>query len=91
MKTLLAAALLVSSFATPSVWAYEGGNKQHQRMAVCNTEAKGQKGDERKTFMKKCLKDKKNAQHEKMKVCNTDAEGKKGDERKVFMKECLSK
>ena len=59
-----------------------------------NKDAKGMKGDERKTFMKDCLKkesDGRKAQNEKMKSCNNDAKGKKGPERKTFMKECLSK
>ncbi len=29
---------------------------QHDKMKGCNAEAKGMKGDERKTFMSKCLK-----------------------------------
>jgi hypothetical protein len=70
-------------------------------MGMCNTEAAGKKGDERKAFMKNCLSakpvaavsDKKMAQQEKMKSCNKDAGEKalKGDPRKAFMKECLSK
>jgi len=72
---------------------------QQEKMKSCNIEAKGKKGDERKTFMKECLSkdgapaaaDKKTTQQAKMKACNKDATGKKGDERKAFMKECLSK
>ena len=49
------------------------------------------KGDERKAFMKECLRAKKATQQEKMKTCNVDAKGMKGDERKKFMSECLKK
>ena len=65
--------------------------KQQNKMAECNKQAEGKKGDERKAFMKGCLSDKKKAQQEKMTACNKDAAGKKGDERKAFMKDCLSK
>ena len=74
---------------------------QQNKMGMCNTEATGKTGDERKAFMKNCLSakpvpavsDKKMAQQEKMKTCNKDAGEKelKGDPRKAFMKECLSK
>lgn len=64
---------------------------QQEKMATCNKDAEGKKGDERKKFMSDCLKAKpaKATQQEKMKTCNKDAEGKKGDERKKFMSECL--
>jgi uncharacterized membrane protein YdfJ with MMPL/SSD domain len=73
---------------------------QQSKMATCNKEAEGKKGDERKAFMKTCLSakaepaakpadDPKSAQQSKMKTCNADAAGKKGDERKAFMSECL--
>ncbi|MEO7399154.1 MAG: PsiF family protein [Polaromonas sp.] len=71
---------------------------QQSKMASCNKDATGKKGDERKAFMKECLSAKSEAapatpvtQQSKMKTCNVDAKGKKGDERKAFMKECLSK
>ncbi len=66
---------------------------QQARMAMCNNNAVGKKGDERKAFMKECLGAKKEGQQSKMKTCNADAGAKKlkGDERKGFMKECLSK
>jgi hypothetical protein len=68
---------------------------QQEKMAMCNADATGKKGDERKAFMKECLSAKKSdgktAQQEKMKSCNADAKGKTGDERKAFMKECLAK
>ena len=74
---------------------------QQSKMATCNKDASGKKGDERKAFMKDCLSSKPSdkptpsaaqaAQQDKMKTCNKDAAGKKGDERKAFMKDCLSK
>ncbi|WP_027996351.1 PsiF family protein [Simplicispira psychrophila] len=65
--------------------------KQQSKMATCNKEATGMKGDERKGFMKTCLSNKPATQQAKMKSCNADATGKKGDERKAFMSECLKK
>lgn len=65
---------------------------QQNRMATCNKEAEGKKGDERKAFMKDCLSANKQAkQQNKMKTCNAEAAGKKGEERKAFMSECLKK
>jgi hypothetical protein len=71
---------------------------------MCNKDAEGKKGDERKAFMKECLSAKPGAapaagaespaattQQSKMKTCNVDAKGMKGDERKKFMSECLKK
>ena len=63
---------------------------QQSKMGVCNKEAEGKKGDERKAFMKDCLSAQKSTQQTKMKSCNVEAKGKKGDERKAFMKQCLS-
>lgn len=70
---------------------------QQQRMADCNKQADGKKGDERKAFMSSCLKGEtaaapaKETQQEKMKHCNADANTKqlKGDARKSFMSTCL--
>ena len=65
---------------------------QQSKMAICNKQAEGKKGDERKAFMKDCLSaDKQEKQQNKMKTCNAQAAGKKGDERKAFMSECLKK
>ncbi len=38
---------------------------QQNKMALCNKEAAGKKGDERKSFMKTCLSAKKEAQQGK--------------------------
>ena len=72
--------------------AHAADNPQQTKMASCNKEAAGKKGDERKAFMSDCLKkDKPVTQQDKMKTCNKDATGMKGDERKKFMSECLKK
>ena len=68
---------------------------QQTKMATCNKDATGKKGDERKAFMKTCLSAKAETpaatQQTKMKSCNTDAADKKGADRKKFMSECLKK
>jgi len=69
-------------------------NSQQIKMAACNQQAGGKKGDERKAFMSDCLKHKPAAeetQQDKMKRCNHEASGKTGDERKAFMSQCLKK
>ena len=75
---------------------------QQELMAQCNKKASGMKGDERKEFMSRCLKDDKQAakkapsaaqkaQQERMADCNKQAaaKGMKGDARKDFMSGCL--
>jgi hypothetical protein len=92
---LITTALVLLSLAVVSP-AYSA-TEQQNKMATCNKDATGKKGDERKAFMKECLSKKpeapaeapKNSQQSKMATCNKDAAGKKGDERKQFMSECL--
>jgi hypothetical protein len=92
-KSIIAAFLASVVLAAPAFAATEQQNK----MASCNKEAAGKKGDERKAFMSECLSSKpkvsdaRKAQQDKMKTCNAEAKGKKGDERKAFMSECLKK
>jgi hypothetical protein len=75
--------------------AAKAPSAQQTRMATCNKDATGKKGDERKKFMSDCLsadaKPAATAQQSKMKTCNADPKAKalKGDERKKFMSECL--
>jgi psiF repeat len=97
MKKFIALAVMGLMF---SVSAPVLAGAQQEKMKACNVEAKGMKGDERKTFMKACLsKDRaaatvaesKPTQTSKMKTCNEDAKGKTGDERKAFMSNCLKK
>ncbi|MCP1374142.1 PsiF family protein [Dyella lutea] len=99
-RILFAAALAVAGalvLSTPVVAAAKPMTTQQQRMADCNKQAAGKKGDERKAFMKSCLKGGaaaapgKMTQQEKMKKCNADAKAKslKGDARKSFMSTCL--
>jgi psiF repeat len=96
MKKLLSLTAVVFAFSmslSPLAHAADPAAKtpQQNKMASCNKDAEGKKGDERKTFMKECLSAKKEMpQQSKMKSCNVDAKDKKGDERKAFMKECLS-
>ncbi|XLZ68008.1 PsiF family protein [Massilia sp. SR12] len=93
MKQLLIAVLALSCSAAFAADPAPAKNTQQSKMATCNKDAEGKKGDERKAFMKGCLSNKPAApatQQDKMKTCNADATGKKGDERKAFMKECLS-
>lgn len=95
LTSLTALAFAISMSLSPLANAADAPAKtdQQSKMGMCNKDAEGKKGDERKTFMKECLSAKKEAptQQGKMKTCNVDAKGKKGDERKAFMKECLSK
>jgi len=94
-----AAATAAAPVATPAAPAPAvEKTPQQSKMAICNKDADGKKGDERKAFMKNCLSAKPEAaaapqatQQNKMKTCNADAAGKKGDERKAFMSECLKK
>ena len=90
--------ILALGLTLATAWAHAAdqapaGKTPHQnKMAMCNKEAEGKKGDERKAFMKECLSaNKKEIQQNKMKTCNAEAKesGKKGDERKMFMSECL--
>ena len=54
MKTLIAACALLGLLINPALAA----NEQQNKMATCNKEATGKKGDERKAFMKECLSNK---------------------------------
>ncbi|MCL2657097.1 MAG: PsiF family protein [Betaproteobacteria bacterium] len=97
MKKLLSALIVVAA-ALPLCSAH-AMTAQQEKMAACNKEAgdKQLKGDERKQFMRDCLKKTPPAsaqnmsQQEKMKVCNKEAGAKqlKGGERKEFMRNCL--
>ena len=71
---------------------------QQKRMATCNTEAKGKKGEERKAFMSSCLKGDTAANgkpltssQQRMKDCNAEAtkQSLSGEKRKTFMSTCL--
>ncbi len=54
MKTLIAACALLGLLSYPALAA----NEQQNKMATCNKDATGKKGDERKAFMKECLSNK---------------------------------
>ncbi|MFM7633095.1 MAG: PsiF family protein [Betaproteobacteria bacterium] len=95
MKTCLSVLAVCLAFTFSGAQA---ATEQQNKMATCNKEATGKKGDERKAFMKECLSKKPaeepkpamNSQQNKMATCNKEAAGKKGDERKQFMSECLT-
>jgi hypothetical protein len=102
MKKLLTWASLACALAFNSAYAEGDKPSQQTKMATCNKEAEGKKGDERKAFMKECLSSKAPAadteaakskaagsQQNKMKRCNEEAAGLKGDERKQKMSACL--
>jgi hypothetical protein len=98
LATLLAGALASGAAFAADPAPAKKLTPQQQRMADCNKQAEGKKGDERKAFMSSCLKGetpamaaKPTTQQEKMKTCNADANSKKlkGDERKTYMSTCL--
>lgn len=97
MKTWIALIALSAAATLSHAQEAKAPSAQQNRMKTCNAEAKGIKGDERKSFMKSCLSGDQaatkpaNAQQGKMKTCNTEAASKslKGDERKQFMSSCL--
>lgn len=92
LKPVLTALTLTLALAAPGVHA---DNTQQNRMADCNKQADGKKGDERKAFMKACLSGKPAeaakpaTPQERMKDCNQKATGLKGEARKAFMSKCL--
>ncbi|WP_144632154.1 PsiF family protein [Bordetella genomosp. 13] len=102
-RELTVAALLAVFCAAPA-WAQQATptpaktpTPQQQRMADCNKAAADKKGDERKAYMKSCLKGEAPAatvtpQQQRMKDCNAQATAQSlmGDKRKIFMKDCLS-
>lgn len=62
MSKLFIASVLAAFVALPAFAATKEGaapsaaqSRQQSRMAACNQEAVGKKGDERKAFMKQCL------------------------------------
>jgi hypothetical protein len=54
MKTLIASCALLGLLINPALAA----NEQQNKMATCNKDVTGKKGDERKAFMKECLSSK---------------------------------
>jgi hypothetical protein len=52
MKTCLSMLVVCLAFTVSSAQA---ATEQQNKMATCNKEATGKKGDERKAFMKECL------------------------------------
>ncbi|GGX05198.1 phosphate starvation-inducible protein PsiF [Pigmentiphaga litoralis] len=62
---------------------------QQTKMAECNVEAKGKKGDEYKGFMSQCLKAKPMTSQERMASCSKQGAGRKGDDYKNFVSTCM--
>jgi len=92
MKKLLALLTVGITLAMGCAHAQDKAKTpQQEKMALCNQQADGKKGDERRAFMKGCLSNKPETQQSKMKTCNASAADKKGDERRAFMSECLKK
>ncbi len=92
MRKLLSLLVVGVGLSVGSAQAQEKAKTpQQEKMALCNQQAEGKKGDERKAFMKSCLSAKPVTQQSKMKTCNVAAGDKKGDERKAFMSDCLKK
>ena len=93
MKNLLSLLAIAIALSAGVAHAQEKPKSpQQNKMALCNKEATGKKGDERKGFMKTCLSaGKSDGQQGKVKSCNAEASGKKGAERKAFVDECLKK
>ena len=99
MNNKLLAALAVGlclSFGAAHAAEKHRSPQQHKQ-AVCQKEAKGKKGAERRAFMKECLGSHHIAHthphQSRSKPCNAEAKHKnlKGPERKAFMKECLAR
>jgi hypothetical protein len=53
MKSIMTALALLGLLALNPAFA---ANEQQNKMATCNKDATGKKGDERKAFMSECLK-----------------------------------
>ena len=61
LKTILVTAALGALSLAPLSASAREATPQQSRMATCNKEAVGKKGDERKAFMKQCLSGKADA------------------------------
>lgn len=91
LKSRFPLIVLGLAFALPLAHA---GNAQQSRMADCNQQAQGKKGEDRKAFMSACLSGQaaataKPTPQQRMKDCNQKAAGRKGEDRKTFMSQCL--
>jgi hypothetical protein len=85
--TVLALAAAATSAYAADAPAKEP-TKQQTKMATCNKEAEGKKGDERKAFMKTCLSNKGAGAAD----CETKAAEKKlaGAAKTSFTKKCMA-
>lgn len=90
---LIAAMGLALSMGMGVAHAAEGAKTAQQtRMATCNTDAAGKKGDERKAFMKDCLSAKPAAAAAATPSCDQTAADKKlaGAAKASFLKKCMA-
>lgn len=62
---------------------------QQTKMAECNVQAKGKKGDDYKSTMSACLKAKPMTSQERMSSCSKQGAGRKGDDYKSFVSTCM--
>ena len=97
LMTILACAAAFAATGAHAADVVHHKTPQQEKMAACNKDAEGKKGDERKAFMSTCLSSKSadaakpTAHQEKTKSCQHEAAGKKGAEHKAFMKECMAR
>jgi hypothetical protein len=105
MKSSMIFALAAATFcmsANAATAEPSAAPKQQTKMALCNKDAVGKKGDERKAFMKQCLSGKGASMTavepaaaataaSRISVCKADAKGMRGNARKDFIKECEAK
>lgn len=92
MKKLLALLAIGVALSFGAAQAEEKAKTtQQNKMAMCNKEATGKSGDERKAFMKTCLSAGKDIQQSKTAACDAEASGKKGDQRKAQVNDCIKK
>jgi len=91
---LIAAMGLALSMGMGAAHAAEGAKTaQQSKMATCNTDAAGKKGDERKAFMKECLSAKPAAAAPAATpACDKTAADKKlaGAAKASFIKKCMA-
>ncbi len=85
MKKIIAV-LCLSLASMPYAFA---ATPQQEKMKMCNADAKGKTGDERKAFMKTCLSAKPVKAESRMSMCNKKTAGMAKDERAKAQSECM--
>jgi len=87
MKKLLALAVL-GAFGLAATPAFAADNAE-SKMAMCNKQTAGLKGDERSKAQSECMKATPAKPESKMAMCNKKTAGLKGDERSKAQSECM--